>query len=123
MGRLVPIYEIGTSHLPSQNCILSKWCGLTFNVTYFTIILAPGWHIISYIYVVPDTISKSVSLASSNPRLLFLILLINQLGQTSSKPLNVFRKFFSAHFKKNSASLFLNRRDETHSLYTCSCVT
>ena len=122
MGRLVPIYEIGTSHLPSQNCILSKWCGLTFNVTYFPIILAPDGIPLRYLRS-PDTSSKSVSQASSNPRLFFLILLINQLGQTSSKPLNVFRKFFSAHFKKNSASLFLNRRDETHSLYTCSCVT
>lgn len=104
MGRLVPIYEIGTSHLPSQNCILSKWCGLTFNVTYFPIILAPDGIPLRYLRS-PDTSSKSVSQASSNPRLFFLILLINQLGQTLSKPLNVFRNI-SSHPKIYTASLF-----------------
>ena len=54
MCRLVPIYEIGTSHLPSQNCILSKWCGLTFNVTYFSIILAPDGNPLRYLRS-PDT--------------------------------------------------------------------
>ena len=120
MGRLVPIYKIRTSHLPSQNCILSKWCGLTFNVTYLTSFLPLMSYNFSYLRSPWYLIQISIS-GKFNPQLLFLILLINQLGQTSSKPLNVFRNI-SSHPKIYTASLFWIGGMKPTVYTLCSCV-